>query len=99
VRNVGQWHTTPTLWRRFDRAWASSDAPGDAILLGSLQVAYATPTKYEITVYRSTITQDGVAQGWDVTSLTDEALGFGNLSLATCPRAQLAPPPAPFRPR
>jgi hypothetical protein len=96
VRTGGLWHTTPTLWRRYDRSWADPEAPGEALLLGSLQVAYATPTKYEITIYRATITQDGVSQGWDVTALTDEALGFGGLSLATCPRAQLSAPPAPF---
>lgn len=96
VRGGGFWHTSPTLWRRFDQSWLDPEAPGEALLLGSLQVAYATPTKYEITIYRATVTQDGVVQGWDVTALADEALGFGGLSLATCPRAQLAPPPAPF---
>lgn len=96
VRSGGLWHTTPTLWRRFDQPWPDPDAPGESLLLGSLQVAYATPTRYEITIYRATITQDGVAQGWHVTALADEALGFGGLSLASCPRAQLARPPAPF---
>jgi len=35
--------------------------------------------------------------GWTVESLCDEALGFGGLTLATCPRADLKPPPKPFR--
>ncbi len=99
VRAGGCWHTTPILWRRYDRSWASGEEPGDARLMGSLQVAYGTPTKYEITVYRCTITQDGQDAGWHVQGLTNEALGFGGLDLATCPRAKLAPPPPAFRMR
>lgn len=97
VRSGGPWHTTPTLWRRFDRPWSTPEAPGTSQLLGSLQVAYGTPTKYEITIYRATITQEGLEHGYDVIGLTDEALGFGGLTLATCPRAQLAAPPQRFR--
>lgn len=97
VRSGGVWHATPTLWRRYDAPWTGADTPGEALLLGSLQVAYGTPTRYDITIYRATITQDGVDQGWDLQSLTDEALGYGGLTLATCPRAQLAAPPRPFR--
>ncbi len=65
------------------------DAPG--------QVAYGTPTKYEITIYQVTITQAGQDAGYMVASLCDEALGFGDLTLAQCPRATLAAPPKPFR--
>jgi hypothetical protein len=32
-----------------------------------------------------------------VASLCDEALQFGGLTLETCPRADLKPPPQPFR--
>jgi hypothetical protein len=32
-----------------------------------------------------------------VESLCDEALAFGGLDLATCPRATLQAPPKPFR--
>ena len=59
--------------------------------------AYGTPTKYEITIYQVTITQYGAATGMTVASLCDEALSFGELTLAQCPRATLAPPPKPFR--
>ena len=97
VRSGGTWHTSPTLWRRFDRPWSTPDAPGEAHLMGSLQIAYGTPTRYEITIYRATITEDGIAAGFIVQSLTNEALGFGGLDLATCPRAQLAAPPPRFR--
>ncbi len=99
VRAGGTWHTTPVLWRRYDRGWDSMGDAGEAKLLGSLQVAYGTPTRYEITVYRCTITREGQEAGWDVMSLTNEALGFGGLDLATCPRAQLSAPPQRFRMR
>jgi hypothetical protein len=71
--------------------------PAASQWIGTLQVAYGTPTKYEITVYRATITRHGTEQGWTVSTLCDEALGFGGLELATCPGASLKPPPKPFR--
>jgi hypothetical protein len=98
VNNGGNWHAQPSLWRRYDRPWDGADGwEGTADLLGSIQVAYGTPTRYEITIYRATITQFGSEHGWTVESLCDEALGFGGLDLATCPRADLRPPPVPFR--
>jgi hypothetical protein len=97
VHAQGVWHAQPTLWRRFDRPWDGVDEPGSAELIGTMQVAYGTPTRYEITIYRATITRFGNVNGWTVESLCDEALGFGGLTLATCPRADLKPPPKPFR--
>jgi hypothetical protein len=97
VHGTGEWHAQPTLWRRFDRPWDGIDEPGTAELIGTMQVAYGTPTRYEITIYRVTITRFGTQNGWSVDSLCDEALGFGGLTLATCPRADLKPPPKPFR--
>ena len=66
-------------------------------VLGTMQVAYGTPTRYEITIYRATITRLGQEHGWSVVALCDEALGYGGLDLMSCPRADLAPPPKPFR--
>jgi hypothetical protein len=97
VRSGGLWHAAPTLWRRYDRPWTGPEEAGEADLLGTLQVAYATPTRYEITVYRATVTRLGSQRGWSVGALCDEALAFGGLSLASCPRASLRPPPKPFR--
>lgn len=97
VRVGGNWSATPTIWRRFDRAAEDGEpAPDENHLLGTLQVAYGTPTRYDITIFRATITLLGQQQGWTVESLCDEALGFGGLSLASCPRAELAAPPKPF---
>ena len=93
----GLWDASPTTWHRYDRPRDPNDpAPMEASLIGTLQVAYGTPTKYEITIYRATVTKLGTEAGWTVESLVDEALGYGELSLASCPRASLAPPPRPF---
>ena len=100
LRNVasgGLWLGEPSRWKRYDRPWASLNDPAGSELIGSIQVAYGTPTKYEITIYRVTITRFGHGEGRTVDSLTDEALGFGDLTLAQCPRAQLAATPKPFR--
>ncbi len=103
VNAEGRWHARPAEWRRYDRPWPHAVGPGDhdehgeANLLGTIKVAYGTPTRYEITIYRATITSAGTQQGWTVERLCDEALGFGGLTLASCPRTNLSPPPRPFR--
>lgn len=105
VNADGRWHARPAEWRRYDRPWPVSigrpdpddqSDHGEANLLGTIKVAYGTPTRYEITIYRATITSAGTQQGWTVERLCDEALGFGGLTLASCPRTNLAPPPRPF---
>jgi hypothetical protein len=93
-RAGGLWLAEPSVWRRYDRPSGQDGSPN---LIGSIHVAYGTPTRYEITLYRVTVTSFGTAAGWTVTTLCDEALGFGGLTLAACPRAALTPPPAPFR--
>ena len=98
VRVDGLWQADPAVWRRYDRPWDGEDGgPGSAQLLGTIQVAYGIPTRYEITIFRVTVSELGDSVGWTVTSLCDEALGYGGLTLATCPRASLAAPPRPFR--
>ena len=90
----GVWHTTPTLWQRYDRTW---DGPlqtrGHAVLFGSIAIVYGTPTTGSITVYRATLTEDGVSAGLSVEGLCDEAFSFAGLTLASCPRVELQPPP------
>jgi len=97
VQNGGVWQSEPSLWSRYDRPWEGYGSPGGAELLGTIQVAYGTPTRYEITIYRVTVTKFGNDQGWTVNSICDEALEFGGLDLASCPRAILSSPPKPFR--
>jgi hypothetical protein len=101
VRSGGVWASSPTLWERYDRPWngPGQSSPGDAVLIGSLQVSYGTPTRYAITIYRATITTFGAEHGWSVEGLCDEALSYGGYTLAECPRADLKPPPRPFRMR
>jgi len=98
VRAEGQWLADPSTWQRYDRPWDGADGTaGSAQLMGELQVAYGTPTRYDVTVFRVTISRQGTAAGWTVASLCDEAFGFGGLTLASCPRAALNAPPRPFR--
>jgi hypothetical protein len=97
VQNGGVWQSEPSLWSRYDRPFHGPDNPAGAELIGTIQVAYGTPTRYEITVYRATVTRFGTLNGWSVEALCDEALTYGGLTLANCPRAKLAVPPKPFR--
>lgn len=99
VHAGGLWLANPSSWHRYDRPFPTGEpAPGEEPrLIGTIQIAYGTPTKYEITVFRVSVTRHGGEQGWTVQSLTDEALGYGDLALADCPRASLSAPPNPFR--
>ena len=97
VTHGGCWRSQPALWTRYDRPWQDPADPGSAELIGTIQSAYGTPTRHEITIFRATVTLAGTDQGWTVESLCDDALALGELTLATCPRANLADPPKPFR--
>ncbi len=92
VRAGGFWATSPTLWERYDRPFAGQ-GPGSAALLGSLQVAYGTPTRYAVSIFGAQVTGLGQEHGWTVETLCDDALAYGGYSLATCPRADLRPQP------
>lgn len=97
VRNGGVWRSDPSRWALYDQPWPSPADQGPAQLVGTIQVAYSTPTRYEITIFRATVTKVGTDMGWTVSTLCDEALEFGKLDLATCPRATMTEPPKPFR--
>jgi hypothetical protein len=97
VQNGGNWQSEPTLWSRYTGSWVAPGVPGESELIGTIQVAYGTPTKYEITIYRVTVTRCGTEQGWTVESLCNEALVLGGLDLANCPRASLTAPPKPYK--
>jgi hypothetical protein len=101
VRSGGRWHAEPGCWRLFERPWKGRDErPAEAAgLIGSIQVAYGMPTRYEITIFRATVTVVGTRAGYTVESLCDAALGYADLTLATCPRIDMQPPPRPFRMR
>jgi hypothetical protein len=99
AREGGRWHAEPGCWRLFERPWKGRDEKyaAGAGLIGSIQVAYGMPTRYEITIFRATVTIAGTRLGYTVESLCDEALDYAGLTLATCPRIDLQPPPKPFR--
>ena len=94
VSRGGVWNASPTVWQRYSAPWDGPGATrGTAVLVGTVAVAYGTPVRHHITVYRVTVTEPGSALGWTVDQLCDEALGYGGLSLDECPRAELAMPP------
>jgi hypothetical protein len=100
VSKGGVWNASSALWQRYDKPWDPlTGHRGDAELLGTIFVAYDTPWKYQITIYRVSVTDVGDVNGWTVDSLTDDALRHGGLTLASCPRAEMrdAPLADPFR--
>lgn len=96
VDRGGTWVATARSWARYDRTGVHPDGSPVGDLIGTIEAIYGAPTKYDITIYRATVTSVGTAAGWTVASLCDEPLSHGGLSLATCPRATLQPPPQPF---
>lgn len=100
VSRGGVWSATPGMWQRFDMPWNGfGGGKGTAQLVGSIAVIYDEPRRNEITIFRATVTPYGVEAGWNVERLCDDALTWAGLTLATCPRADLKPPPRadPFR--
>ncbi len=93
--NGGVWTATTRVWNRYQAPGADEHGTPTAPLVGRMEVAYGTPTRYEITIYRATLTSIGTAAGWTVESLCDDALQHAGLTLATCPRAALVAPPTP----
>jgi hypothetical protein len=101
VADGGVWNVTPGVWQRYDKPWdGPSGMAGTAKLLGTIGTTYGAPTRYEITVYRVTVTAHGTDLGWTVESLCNDALGYAGLTLDNCARADLKTPPSsdPFRP-
>lgn len=100
VSHDGVWNASASLWQRYDRPW---DGPGGtrgtSSLVGSLAVMYDAPNRYEVTIYKVTITPLGVAANWTVKRLCEDALSPAGLTLAMLPRANLANAPLgdPFR--
>lgn len=96
VARGGPWNVGPGVWQRYDRPWdGEAGMSGSARLVGTIGVVYGSPSRYEITIYRVTVTAHGADEGWSVESLCDEALAFAGLTLAECPRAELIAPPVP----
>ena len=93
----GNWIATTRQWCRYDSPGVDSNGHPLGELVGCIEAVYGATTRYEVTLYRVTVTPAGTATGWTVESLCDEPLAYGGLTLASCPRAQMQPPPKPFR--
>jgi hypothetical protein len=93
----GSWLSNHRQWCRYTSPGVDSLGQPIGDLVGCIEAVYGATTRYEVTLYRVTVTPVGTAAGWTVESLCDEPLGYGGLTLATCPRAKMQPPPKPFR--
>jgi hypothetical protein len=99
VGNGGVWSASIGLWQRYDIPWdGGRGLKGASKLVGSIGALYGSPSKYDITIYRVTITDHGAATGWTLDRLCDDALQYADLTLASCPRTSLtSAKPDPFR--
>ncbi|MFI5099805.1 MAG: hypothetical protein ACHQE5_04730 [Actinomycetes bacterium] len=98
----GLWAASASLWQRYDQPWnGPGGARGTSLLVGSIGVMYDAPARQQITLYRVTLTEAGQALGFTVDKICDDALSWVGMTLAQCPRAELATAPAadPFRRR
>lgn len=96
VSRGGVWNASVSVWQLYDRPWSGiAGTRGDAQLVGTIAVVYDSPVRHQITIYKAYVTDYGVSIGTNVDTLCDAALAFANLTLASCPRADMAAPPAP----
>ncbi|HVE98510.1 MAG TPA: hypothetical protein VNA12_04955 [Mycobacteriales bacterium] len=95
VGRGGLWNATSSVWQRYDQPWDADGGRGGARVIGSIAVVYDQPRRNEITIYKVTIAPPGVTAGWTAAKLCDEALWYAGITLETCPRADLKPPPVP----
>ena len=102
----GVWAASVGLWQRYDKPWdghirladqRSGGAKGRAQLVGAIGAVYGTPTRYDITIYRVTLTEHGRAEGWTHDALVNDALQYARVTLAQLPRARSSEPPPPLR--
>ncbi len=97
VQAGGFWWTRVGTWRRYSQPWRhGADDPGDAVHLGTVSCVYDSPARFCVTVFRVSMTSDGLRQGWTTEALCNDAFRHAGLTLADCPRASLSPPPRPF---
>jgi hypothetical protein len=93
VSHGGVWAHDIGYFKRFSGPFDGiAGMRGSAVLLGTIHITW---DKYDVTIFRVSITEEGAARGMTVEGLCDELLLHAGLTLATCPRAHLAPAPAP----
>jgi hypothetical protein len=87
VTNGGLWAHDVSYIKRFSGPFdGPSGMRGSAVLLGSIYLSW---DRYEATIYRAVVTDDGARSGLTVDRLCDDVLVPVGLTLATCPRAVL----------
>jgi hypothetical protein len=93
----GVWSAAIGLWQRYDKPFDGRwGARGGAQVVGSIAAVYGTPSRYDITLYRVTLTEHGRAEGWTHEALVNDALQYGHVTLAQLPRARSSEPPTPL---
>jgi hypothetical protein len=93
VTHGGVWAHDVGYFKRFSGPFDGvAGMRGSSVLLGTIHVTW---DKYDVTIFRVSLTEDGVARGMTVEALCNELLLHAGYTLATCPRADLAPTPAP----
>ena len=93
VSHGGVWAHDIGYFKRFSGPFDGvGGMRGSALLLGTIHVYWE---KYDVTIFRVSITDEGAVRGMTVDGLCNELLLHAGLTLATCPRANLAPAPAP----
>lgn len=97
VERNGVWVANARQWTRYDGPGVDSLGTPTGTEIGRIEAVYGATTRYEVTIYRVTVSPAGTRAGWTVESLCDEPLSYGGLTLASCPRATMQPPPKPFR--
>ena len=94
----GVWSASVGLWQRYDKPWNGHwGAKRRAELVGAVGAVYGTPTRYDITIYRVSLTAHGRAEGWTHDALVNDALQYARVTLDQCPRARSSEVPAPLR--
>src|SRR5262249_51267249 len=90
----GLWNATAGVWQRYDKRWdGEGGLAGSSRLMGTIGVVYGSPSKYEITIYRATVTSLGAEMGWTVESICDDALRRVGMTLDLLPGAEWPDPP------
>src|SRR3954454_20625276 len=93
VTHGGVWAHDIGYFKRFSGPFDGvGGMRGSAVLLGTIHVTW---DKYDVTIFRVSITEDGVAVEMTVEAACTDPLAHAALTRATCPRATLAPAPAP----
>lgn len=93
VGSGGCWASDTNSFQRYTGPFdGMAGMRGTAKLIGSIHITW---DKYEVTIFRVHVTDEGVERGVTVDALCDEVLAVAGLTLESCPRAALAPAPAP----